>query len=105
MKQVGNCGNCARGINVNINRDILCKIHGIVSRDFRCAKYVRKVETWSASELKPKCTECEFFIFSPDESGSSPAYGHCQLFTVREFNGRLKNACSKFCGKPERNIS
>ncbi len=128
MKKPGNCSNCARGINIHINRDILCKIHGIVSRDFRCIKYIRKVETWSPSGLKAKCIECEFFIsasyepetppngssLSPDaellqqpsyESEQDPSMGHCQLFTVRQFDGERKNACSKFCRKSERNIS
>lgn len=128
MKKRGSCGNCARGIKININRDILCKIHGIVSRDFRCAKYVRKVDTWSSSEFKAKCIECEFFITAPYEpqtpinessqipntelfqqpsyeSGQDASMGHCQLFTVRQFDGERKNACSKFCRKSERNIS
>jgi hypothetical protein len=128
MKKRGSCGNCARGIKIHVNRDILCKIHGIVSRDFRCARYVRKVETWPSSEIKAKCIECEFFISapyepqtSPDqfpqnpdtalsqqpsyESEQDPSMGHCQLFTVRQFDGEHKNACSKFCRKSERNIS
>ncbi len=128
MKKPGSCSNCARGMKININRDILCKIHGIVSRDFRCVKYVRKVETWSNLELKPKCIECEFFITAPNESQTVsdespqstsaellqklsyesehyPSMGYCQLFTVRQFDGDRKNACSKFCRKSERNIS
>jgi len=112
MKQSGSCSNCERGIKVNVNRDILCKIHGIVSRDFRCAKYIRKVEKWSAQENRSKCIECEFFIAAgcepgenQDEAFHDPSVGHCQLFTVRQFNGRQKSACSKFCQKSERNIS
>lgn len=130
MKKPGSCSNCARGIKIHINRDILCKIHGIVSRDFRCAKYVRKVGNWSSFESKAKCIECEFFIAAAYES-ETPLYepsqspgpdaglleqssftseqdssmGHCQLFTVRQFDGERKNACSKFCRKSERNIS
>jgi len=128
MKKRGSCSNCARGIKIHINRDILCRIHGIVSRDFRCAKYVRKAETWSSSEIKAKCIECEFFISAPYEPQApsaeslqsqdagllqqpscqpeqDPSMGHCQLFTVRQFDGEHKNACSKFCRKSERNIS
>ena len=112
MKQAGSCINCDRGIKVNVNRDILCKIHGIVSRDFRCARYVRKVEKRSAPEHKSKCIECQFFIAASHESGENqeeafyePSIGHCQLFTVRQFNGKQKSACSKFCQKTERNIS
>lgn len=121
MKKPGSCSNCARGIKVNINRDILCKIHGIVSRDFRCAKYIRMVDTWSFFDYKPKCIECEFFISAQNEPANGPdveliqqqlyeaeqdqSMGHCQLFTVRQFNGEQKTACSKFCRKSERNIS
>jgi len=121
MKKPGNCGNCARGMKIPINRDILCKLHGIVSRDFRCARYIRRVETWSSYESKPKCIECEFFISSAGKTASGPdaesvhqssqvieldsTIGYCQLFTVRQFDGERKNACSKFCRKPERHIS
>ncbi len=112
MKQAGSCINCDRGIKVNVNRDILCKIHGIVSRDFRCARYVRRVEKWSASERKSKCIECQFFISAPNEPGENQeeafcdsSVGHCQLFTVRQFDGKQKSACSKFCQKSERIIS
>lgn len=121
MKKPGSCSNCVRGIKININRDILCKIHGIVSMDFRCAKYIRRVETWSSFDYKPKCIECEFFISAKNEPANSPddelikqplydaeldpSMGYCQLFTVRQFDGERKTACSKFCQKSERNIS
>ena len=121
MKKPGSCNNCVRGIKININKDILCKIHGIVSRDFRCAKYIRRVETWSSFDYKPKCIECEFFISAQDEPANSPdeemiqqplyeaeqdqSMGYCQLFTVRQFDGERKTACSKFCQRSERNIS
>jgi hypothetical protein len=62
-------------------------------------------EAWSASERKPKCIECEFFIISQNESEAYSAKGFCQLFTVRYYNGEVKSACSKFCRKSERNIS
>lgn len=106
MKQAGNCSNCARGVKVKINKDILCKIHGIVSKDFRCARYARRVETWSViAESKPKCIECEFFIDAHTEKEQDPSIGYCQLFTVRYFNGETKTACSKFCKRSQRNIS
>jgi hypothetical protein len=103
MKQTNSCSNCARGIKLNINNDILCKINGIVSLDFVCSKYLKLA--WSAIENKPKCIECEFFIPGQEDHEISPTIGFCQLFTVRSFDGEVKNACSKFCIKTERNIS
>ncbi len=103
MKQTNSCSTCARGIKLNINKDILCKIHGIVSLDFVCSRYLKLA--WSSVENKPKCIECEFFIPDLENPDTGPAIGLCQLFTVRSFDGEVKNACSKFCMKVEKNIS
>ncbi len=105
MKQAGSCNNCAKGVRVKINRDIFCRIHGIVSGDFCCARYSRRLEAWLPTERKPKCIECEFFIQDSSENGQDSANGYCQLFTVRRFDGEIKSACSKFLRKSERNIS
>lgn len=105
MKHIKSCSNCAKGLKININKDILCKVKGVVSRDFSCAKYVRSADTWSYSERKPKCIECEFFINSENENEYCTPMGYCQLFTVRYYNGEIKSACSKFCKKTQRNIS
>jgi hypothetical protein len=105
MKQATCCGNCARGIKMNVNKDILCRIKGAVSRDYVCTKYQRMNEVWTPSERKPKCIECEFFINSESGNVKDPSIGFCQLFTVRYYNGEIKSACSKFCRKTERNIS
>lgn len=105
MKQAKICSNCARGIKVNVNKDILCRIKGVVSQDFVCTKYLRMAEAWPASERKPKCIECEFFITSQNETEKNTTTGYCQLFTIRYYNGVIKSACSKFCRKSERIIS
>ncbi len=105
MKQIKSCSNCAKGIKMNINKDILCKIKGVVSRDFVCSRYVRRADVWPIAEKKHKCIECEFFIHSADETDGNQSLGYCQLFTVRHYNGEHKNACSKFCKKAERVIS
>lgn len=105
MKQAKSCSSCARGIKMSINKDILCKLKGVVSRDFVCAKYLRKSGVWSASERTSKCIECEFFITSRNETEQNTSTGYCQLFTVRYYNGEVKSACSKFCKKAERSIS
>jgi hypothetical protein len=95
MKQARCCGNCAKGIKMGINNDILCRTKGVVSRDFVCSKYKVSPAAWTGSERKPKCIECEFFINSENGDLSS-ATGYCQLFTVRYYNGEQKSACSKF---------
>lgn len=113
MKRSGNCSNCARGTSLMVNPDILCSIHGVVSRNYRCSRYVRKVAQWSVEapradydiQWRDRCIECEFFIVQPSESEYDSSIGCCKLFTVRQFDGSAKNACSKFSRKPARNIS
>ncbi len=105
MKQAKSCSNCARGIRMSINKDILCRVKGVVSRDFLCAKHLKMTEARLSPESRPKCIECEFFITPVNETGIDPVKGYCQLFTVRYFNGETKGACSKFCRKTERIIS
>ncbi len=104
MKQARCCGNCARGIKMGINKDILCRAKGVVSKDFVCSRYKMPPAAWTASERKPKCIECEFFISSESGESSGPM-GCCQLFTVRYYNGEEKSACSKFSKKTMKIIS
>lgn len=114
MKRSGNCSNCARGISIQVNSDIFCSIHGAVSKDYRCSRYIRKPALWSVDapaapepehEKIIKCIECEFFFVPEANRKNNPDIGYCQLFTVRHYNGRTKNACSKFSKKISRNIS
>ncbi len=112
MKRAGNCSNCARGISVKVNTDILCSIHGAVSRDYRCSRYKRKAAVWSVNAPSSrsvdmpgiKCNECEFFLIPDTSKDRDPTIGYCQLFTVRHYDGSTKNACSKFSKKADRNI-
>lgn len=105
MKQKKSCGSCSRGIRIKINKDILCRINGVVTPDFVCTKYREITDAKMDSGQKYKCADCEFFI----QDGNNPDYpansGFCQLFTVRYYNGRTKNACSKFSRKIERIVS
>lgn len=115
MKQSGNCGSCARGVRITVNGDILCRIHGAVSKDYRCSRYIRKVAAWAAgassvqsaddSGQADKCIGCEYFVRSCSGSEYDPAIGYCELFTVRQYNGMSKNACSRFRRKEQKNIS
>jgi hypothetical protein len=113
MKRSGNCSNCARGTSIKVNPDILCSIHGAVSRNYRCSKYVRKVAQWSVeapgagpgTQWENKCIECECFLVTYSDPENKSSIGYCKLFTVRHFDGSKKNACSKFSRKPVKNIS
>lgn len=98
MKRSGNCSNCARGTSIKVNPDILCSIHGVVSRNYRCSRYVRKVAQWSTeaprtsydAQWSNKCIDCEFFTLTYPGSEHDPSTGYCKLFTVRQYDGTAK---------------
>lgn len=105
MKHVKGCSSCVNGLINIFNRDILCRIKGVVSQDFACSKY--KVISMGRGNLaqKNKCMECEFYIVEAANSVEPVSIGFCQLFTVRKFSGETKNACSKFTRKSESIVS
>ena len=104
MKQKKSCNDCLKGIQININNDILCSIKGVVSRDYVCSKH-QAISTVKNIIVKNKCIDCEFFIQSTVSREVLPNIGFCQLFTVRQYDGEQKNACSKFSKKSELIIS
>lgn len=91
-------------MRININNDILCRINGVVTQDFVCTRFAEIKVTKQDAGQKYKCADCEFFIQdrAPDILANT---GFCQLFTVRYYNGRTKNACSKFNRKLDRIVS
>ncbi|HHW31279.1 MAG TPA: hypothetical protein GXX20_06345 [Clostridiaceae bacterium] len=95
------CANCVKGSVVAVNNDILCSINGIVTPDYSCGKHRFSPEIISYRNKSNKCIECKHFIinYEKDVNGNHEI-GLCQLFSVREFNGSEKNACSKFVKKP-----
>lgn len=105
MKHIKSCSTCMNGLTNSFNRDILCRIKGIVSPDFACSKYKAISMARSTFSQKNKCMECEFYIVDAANSVEPVAIGFCQLFTVRKFNGGIKNACSKFTRKSELIVS
>lgn len=105
MKKKRACVNCIRGMRMSINMDILCRIHGVVTRDFVCTRHVEIPDDMISSGQKHKCIDCEFFIQDMENLEAPPNSGFCQLFTVRYYNGGTKNACSKFSKKLERIVS
>lgn len=104
MKKYKSCKICSKGMQMNINKDILCRINGVVTQDFVCTKFEEIVDEKLTGGQKYKCVDCEFFIQdrAPDLLANT---GFCQLFTVRYYNGRTKNACSKFNRKMDRIVS
>ncbi|HHW48722.1 MAG TPA: hypothetical protein GXX14_08925 [Clostridiaceae bacterium] len=100
MKQKKSCSNCIKGSAVLVNNDILCREKGIVSQDYVCRKHRFNPEPKSFKEMNYKCIDCSNFIANNKDNETEPSNGLCQLFSVREFNGREKSACSKFVKKP-----
>mgnify|MGYP007011699213 CR=1 FL=1 len=88
------CSNCRYGLLVSVNGDILCRINGVVSPNYCCSKH--KFD-YQVKLLRPKCIGCKNFI-TPDEAKEC-SMGLCRLFSARQYNGKLKNACSKFIAK------
>jgi hypothetical protein len=105
MKRNKSCSNCSIGTTNNFNKDILCRFKGVVSRDYICPKYRAMAQTGKRLSSNNRCIDCEFFILDSSGSDTLINIGYCQLFTVRQFNGESKNACSKFCPKTELFIS
>lgn len=98
------CLNCQHGIAIIINNDIFCKRKGIVSKNYSCSKFQEKAYSNSITKSCYNCIDCENFIIKEDE-GLDNTKGYCHLFTVRLFDGKKKNICSKFVKKVRANIS
>ena len=105
MKQKKSCSNCIRGTAIAVNNDILCREEGAVSPDYVCSKHRFTPEHKSYKDMNCKCGDCEYFLVTSGNSGGAARIGLCQLFSVREFDGRQKNACSKFVRRKELEVS
>lgn len=88
------CANCLKGIRLGITNDVLCRDKGIVSADYCCSAHRFFVFDDFKKTDFPICADCEFFVFHPHDN--IPAYGVCDLFSVRKCDGSVKKACSKF---------
>lgn len=99
MKQKKSCSNCIRGINISVNSDILCRKMGIVSPDYVCSSHRFTPESKSFKDMNYKCIDCENFIVNTKSVEDIGSIGLCRLFSVRQFNGNQKSACSKFIKK------
>jgi hypothetical protein len=105
MKQKKSCSNCIKGTPLPINNDVFCREKGIVSPDYSCFKHRFMPEPKSFKEMNYKCIDCQNFIVNIRLSDISRSIGLCQLFSVRQFDGQHKNACSKFVKKSALEVS
>lgn len=85
------CANCVKGTAISLTTDILCREKGVVSPDFNCSGH-RFAPITKETSNTPKCIDCQFFIIKNKDS----SLGVCKLFSVRQTDGSIKNACSKF---------
>lgn len=105
QKQKKTCANCLKGTTILINNDILCRDNGVVSPDFVCSKHhLLPAAVKASSESNNKCADCVNFILGKNSEKASPI-GLCRLFSVRQFNGSEKKACSKFEKRSELEVS
>lgn len=99
------CGNCIKGKTISINDDIYCRENGPVSYDYTCSKHRYSPTPGAGRSLSYKCIDCEFFAIADDDPTSNTSIGLCRLFSVRTFDGRQKNICSKFVKKCREEVS
>jgi hypothetical protein len=100
MKRKKACSNCAKGIQLRINGDILCALNGPVTPDYVCIKHVFKPETRSFKDVSYKCIHCENFIIDKKAAKDS-TMGLCRIFSVRQYDGTQRRNCSKFVKKSD----
>jgi len=93
-----------RGIKIKVNNDILCREKGVVSPDYICSRYKSFPEPKILIVEENKCFYCENFI-TDASLGNNTSIGLCRLFSVRNFDGKKKKACSKFIKKQTIEIS
>lgn len=105
MKYAKSCKNCLRGKAITFTGDVLCKFKGVVSADFVCMRHKYIPELKSYKELDYKCIDCANFCIKQDYHEHDSSTGLCKLFSVRQYDGSEKKACSKFLMKPEIRVS
>ena len=103
FKQKKSCSNCIKGTCIAVNNDILCREKGAVSPDYICSRHRSAPANTSNKDLSCKCIDCDNFIIN--ESAQNSNIGLCQLFSVRQFDGTQKKACSKFTKRSQLEVS
>lgn len=104
MKIKKTCSNCIKGKKIPVNDDIFCLVKGAVTPDFVCSQHkFAPIKKSKMKDMGPKCIDCINFVTrnnNPDDLN----IGVCRLFSVRLFDGTLKNACSKFQKKESQEV-
>lgn len=111
MKYLKACRNCLKGRPICLTGDVLCKYKGVVSADYVCIRHKFIPELKTYREMDYKCIDCANFCvkhgsYDQDPGCHIPGYsiGLCKLFSVRQFDGTQRSACSKFLMKHENRI-
>jgi hypothetical protein len=99
------CSNCIRGTSITVNGDVLCRDKGAVDPSYCCIKHKYAPTSKLTKEKIYKCINCENFIIQIGHSRESHSIGLCQLFSVRQYDGKQKNACSKFAKRANLEVS
>ena len=99
MKPIKSCVNCIKGTSIGVNADILCREKGAVSPGYICFRYRSMPEQKSLKELNYKCASCDYFNLTQSNQDEATATGYCQMFSMRQYNGKDRAACSKFAKK------
>lgn len=97
------CRSCSHGMRMVVNKDILCKIRGAVSPEYLCTRYKAIEDSDPQVYKRFNCIECENFLIKIDKNSPKTGIGICSLFSVRYFDGKSRNACSKFEHRRELN--
>jgi len=105
MKVKKSCSNCIKGTSIPVNNDFFCREKGIVSPDYVCSRHRFMPEPKSFKEMNYKCIDCQYFMLNTAAADGFSSIGLCQLFSVRQYDGEQKNACSKFAKKIELGVS
>jgi hypothetical protein len=96
MKPARTCANCIKSRPISFTNDVLCKNKGVISANFVCIRHKFIPNFRSFKEMDYKCIDCTNFIISKKNLHHNQSIGLCRLFSVRNFDGNKKKACSKF---------
>lgn len=105
MKLKKTCKNCIHAKRISVNSDMLCMYKGVVSADYVCKRHKYISDSSPVYYKKYRCVDCSNFAVKSDGRGTQSSIGLCRLFSVRYFDGRNKNACSKFEHRQEKGVS
>jgi len=98
------CSSCAKICASIIDGNLLCTLNGVVNPNYSCKKFsFNCLNNWQnvdTSVNRKKCIECSYFNFSfatpsTGDGVINHTLGTCGMFLVREFDGAVKNSCSR----------